>query len=466
MKLKTYFLTLLLFLLFFNGSILLISFINMNSSLNNIRECSLGEHYFIATSYAKDLKALEGRGISADNALNSTFQSYIEYYGKKNVFLELSRNGKLLSSNIPGQKNLLYKETGSLQGKRILSTVEAGGKKYVYVAGTLPAPYDSYVLSYLYDISPSISSWNRVTGILFSIGVAISFILAICLILLLNRIFKPLKHIALVSGDIAKGDYNNRIPVKGKDELSEMAQSFNNMAGEIQNQMAELEKSAEQKQCFIDNFAHELRTPLTTIYGYAEYIQKAAITEEEKLSATNYIMEESRRLQNLSNRLLSLAMLRNDEIRFEEINVRELLKYAVEELRKKAENKNVELEYVYDFTSLTGDIELLKCLLVNLTDNAVKACMSGGRVKLSAIYEKNNRALIIEDNGIGISEEHLKHITEAFYRVDKSRSRAEGGAGLGLALCRQIAERHNINMLFSSKPGEGTTVKLIFTTLK
>ncbi len=464
MKLKTYFMTLLLFLLFFNGSILLISFVNLNNNLESIRERCLGEHYFIANAYAKDLTAVEARGTTAVNAMKPLFQSYVSYYGDKNVFLELSKDDKTLYSNVPLEKDSYTKVENLTAGNRIMYTIKLKEKEYVSVSGSLPAPYNTYMLTYMYDLSDSITSWNRVTGFLYTVGIIISFLLAVCLILLLNHIFKPLIQISLASQNIAKGEYENRLPVTGKDELSEMAQSFNYMADEIQNQMVRLTKSAQQKQCFVDNFAHELRTPLTTIYGYAEYIQKAAITDEEKLSATSYIMSESKRLQNMAYRLLDLAMLRNDEIIFSDVSVKELFQSTLDELNQKAVQKYVKLEYACKFDSLLGDFELLKCMLINLVDNSIKACNSNGSVKLDAYYEDGKKVVTVLDNGRGMSEEDMSHITEAFYRVDKSRSRAEGGVGLGLSLCEQIAIKHSAVISFSSQPNHGTKVKITFTT--
>lgn len=465
MKLKTYFLTLLLFLFFFYGSILILSLVNTNSNLNNIRERVLGEHYFISASFAKDIKAVEGRGNSADSAIDSIFKSYSGYYQKENVYLELCIKDKLLFTSMSGSKPNDFKMQHVEKGNRTVSTVNTDGKKYISVTGSLPSPYADYTLIYYYDISQNIASLNKVTGTLFVVGIIISFVLALCLILILNYIFKPLKQISLASQSIAKGEYENRIPVKGRDELSEMAQSFNNMAEEIQCQMAQLLKSSEQKQNFVDNFAHELRTPLTTIYGYAEYIQKASISEEEKLSATGYIMSETQRLQNMAYRLLDLATLRSNEIEFTEVKVSELFNGTIQELRNKASDKQVTLVFDHKYDLITGDYELLKCLVINLAENGIKACKQGGIVQLRAYLEDGKKVIAVEDNGTGIAEEHLEHITEAFYRVDKSRSRAEGGVGLGLSLCKQIASRHNAELFFTSRTDFGTTVKIIFTTL-
>ncbi|MGS0763767.1 HAMP domain-containing sensor histidine kinase [Syntrophomonas curvata] len=465
MKLKTYFLTLLLFLLFFNGSILLISCVNLNSNLGNIRERCLGEHYFIASALAKDLNAVENRGASIDSAMGPLFQPYVHYYGKQNVVLALSREGHPLYSGIPEMEIVPGQNPKQMANNRVLSTVKLKNKEYISVAGLLPAPYTAYTLTYLYDLSATVESWNKMTRILFSFGIVLSLLLAICLLLLLNYIFKPLKQISLASQNIARGNYENRIPATGQDELAEMAESFNNMAEEIQGQILQLAKQAQRKQAFIDNFAHEMRTPLTTIYGYAEYIQKAAATEEEKLSAAGYVMSECSRLQNIAHRLLDLARLRNDEITFTDVRVPELLRGTVEELQPKAEERQVRLEYDCQYDSLTGDFELLKCLLINLTDNGIKACHSGGKVKIEACCEGDKKVITVRDNGKGMTEEQLSHITEAFYRADKPRSRAEGGAGLGLSLCEKIAARHGAEISFSSHPRKGTNAKISFTSL-
>lgn len=465
MKNKTYLLTLVLFLLFFNGSILLISIANLKTSLDSTRGNCLGEHNFITVALAKDINALENRGTAAESALQSLFDSYVRYYGKQNVYLELSHSGKTLYSSLPQGQKLAEKPKVPAVGKRIISTLPSQDRKYIGIIGALPSPCDAYVLSYYYDISDLSASWHRMTNLLSLIGIVISTLLAVCLILLLGSIFKPLQQISAASQSIANGDYANRLSVVGHDELAEMATSFNNMASAIEHQIAQLADAAEQKQRFIDNFAHELRTPLTSIYGYAEYLQKAAITEEDKLEATGYIMSEANRLQNIAYRLLDLASLRSSEITFAPLVMEELFQSMAETLRGKAAEKLVSLEYDCGFDILTGDRDLLQSLLVNVADNAIKACEPGGSVKLKACVEDGKKVIMVQDNGRGMTQEQLNHITEAFYRVDKARSRAEGGVGLGLSICEQIAASHDAELSFASQPGQGTTTKITFTTL-
>ena len=462
MKRKTYLLTLVLFLLFFNSSILLMSIINLNTSLNNTRSSCLREHDFIAASLAKDVNALENRGRSASTALPSVFSSYVSYYGKQNVYLVLALNSKTLYSSLPAGQKLTQTTMTPVVGKRVISTIASQDRKYIVISGALPVPYEAYVFSYYYDLSALIAAWRRMTGLLFLAGIVVSSLLAVCLILLLNRIFKPLQQISEASQSIASGDYANRLPVSGSDELAEMAKSFNNMAEAIEHQIFQLSEATEQKQRFIDNFAHELRTPLTSIYGYAEYIQKAAIPEEDKLEATNYIMSESRRLQAIAYRLLDLASLRSGDIPMAPVEMEKLLQSVLETLHAKTEEKKISLAYESGFALLEGNRDLLQSLLVNLADNAINACVPGCRVDLQSFMRDGYKVITIRDNGRGMTVEQISHITEAFYRVDKSRSRAEGGVGLGLSICEQIVACHGARLSFVSQLGEGTTTTITF----
>ena len=130
-----------------------------------------------------------------------------------------------------------------------------------------------------------------------------------------------------------------------------------------------------------------------------------------------------------------------------------------EKLKPRAENAGVGMVCELSPTTVRGNETLLSMLFYNLAENAIKACAPGGRVKLSCAPGR----AVVEDNGKGMTEEQLRHITEPFYRTDKARSRAEGGAGLGLALCKQIVQAHGAEMVFASEPGKGTKMTVDFT---
>jgi len=464
MKARTFLVTLLLFLLFFNLAIFLFSAITLKTSLDGSRERSLGEHYFIASTYGKDLYALESRGTVAESALGSLFRSYSAYYGNQGVALELSEQGGMLYSSLPQDMRPSGLSPAATPGERTVTTTKLNDRTYVSVTGNLPAPYETYTLTYLYDVSGSLSAWSRMTGMLFLMGIVFCIMLAVCLHFVLGRVFKPLRQVSEASKNIAHGEYGNRIRTTRHDELSELADSFNHMAEEIQKQMEQLKLAAEQKQRFIDNFAHELRTPLTSIYGYAEYIQKVELTEDDKLAATGYIMSESRRLQNLAHQLLELATLGRGDIKREPVVIEDLFRKTEETLKLKLEDRGVTLIWKCQLDTVSGDRDLLESLVVNLADNAVKACSPGGRVQLEAYMESEHPVIVVTDDGKGMTEEQLGRVTEAFYRVDQARSRADGGAGLGLSLCEQIASCHGAELSFSSQIGKGTTGKITFTT--
>jgi two-component system OmpR family sensor kinase len=465
MKHRTFLATLILFLLFFNLGILMISLATFRDMIDRSKEKSLGEHYFMTSALVKDFDALILREVNIDDSLSELLQPYQYMTDEEKVRLTLYKNNEPIYMDLLETK--LAASIADIavpeDGDRLIWLKEKNEHTYIAVAGKLPHPYSSYTLLYLYDIREEVQSWKDMMNILFILGAFLSGVLALLLLLLLNRIFKPLSQITQTSRDIALGAYETRLSVSGHDELSEMAQSFNHMADEIQRQMNELIQEADNKQRFIDNFAHELRTPLTAIYGYAEYIQKASVSEEERLSAVNYIMSESRRMQAMAYQLLELANLKNDQLNLVKLDLPELFQLVLHTLHKKIAEKNLQVELDCKIDSIIGDTYLLESLLVNLADNAIKACDMGGHVILSAVKEGEAVTISIRDNGKGMSPEELKHATEPFFRGDKSRNRKDGGAGLGLAICSQIAACHNAKLEIISQLGKGTTVKINFT---
>ncbi|QDS35972.1 sensor histidine kinase [Brevibacillus brevis] len=462
MKNRTFLTTLALFLFSFNLGIVIISITTFKDTIHRAQERSLNEHYFITSALLQDFHAVEGRGTDLDSSIPSLLQPYSYLAGDQNVTLGLFKDKELVYSNssVLSVPNGFPELPGN--GSRLVSMQESGDRTSVLVSGKLPAPYDLYTMVYLYDTTDGIAAWRQMKDMLFFAGLMISALFAFGLHMLLSKLFRPLSQISQTSRQIAAGAYDTRLPVSGQDELTEMAQSFNHMAKEIQSQIQQLATAAQQKQQFIDNFAHELRTPLTTIYGYAEYIQKVARTEDDKLFATTYIMSESRRLQQIAYRLLELATLRENKIERTTVQIKQLFLGVEQALSLMATEQNVRITSECHFDSLECDPDFMHILLVNFVDNALKACGTGGQIKMAAFLDHGQKGIMVEDNGKGMSAEHLLHITEAFYRVDPSRTRNGGGAGLGLTLCKQIADYHGAKLSFFSEPGKGTIAKLIF----
>ena len=464
MKQRIFLTTLTLFLVFFNLGIFIVSVAMFKDTVSRAEEKSLSEHYFITSSLIKDFYAVENRGINVAGSISSLLQPYSYLSGNSKMGLALYENDQLVYRN---QNASILKGDPLIppgDGNRSATIRKSDNKTYVIVSGRLPDDYNSYILVYLYDMTDAISSWCRLKNILFIAGFVLSLLFALGLLLILNRIFQPLNQISQTSREIANGAYGTRLPVSGHDELSKMAQNFNHMASEIQRQISELKDAADKKQQFVDNFAHEIRTPLTAIYGYAEYMQKAALSEDDRLFALQYIMSESRRLQMIGSQLLELANLQNNPVIFEELKVSGLFDSISQTLSANLEGKAIQLVFYSKIDTIYGEASLLESLLINLINNAIKACGESGHIIVCATEESGVKIITVQDDGKGMTPEVLSQITEPFYRGEKSRSRNDGGAGLGLAICKQITSSHHAELSFTSQPGKGTKVKITFTT--
>ena len=463
MKRRTFLTTLILFLACFYAGILVISTTTYRDTVRRAKEQCAGEHYFIVSGFVKDVAALHSRGVDYTQALDGLMRPYGLLAKNQNASLMLYDDGQRVYSNMSGSGGHTLRELKD--DNRLVYADKAENKTYMEVIGRLPEPYDRFIVVYRSDISAIVSAWERMKNTLFASGLILSCFLALCLLFLLERLFRPLSEISRTSQRIASGNFRDtRLVVSGNDELTEMARSFNHMADEIQGQMAELTAAAQNRQLFIDNFAHELRTPLTAIYGYAEYIQKAVTTEDDRQFAIECILMESSRIQNMAGQLMELASLRSDQIHMKVLAVPELFNAVGRTMQPRAAEKEVCLRFLCELATLRGDANLLESLLINLIDNGIKACETEGKITVCAAMQEKNPVITVSDNGKGMPGELLDQITEPYYRIEKSRGRRDGGAGLGLAICKQIALQHGGELSFSSQSGKGTTATIIFTT--
>ena len=166
----------------------------------------------------------------------------------------------------------------------------------------------------------------------------------------------------------------------------------------------------------------------------------------------------------MAYQLLDMALLRKDEMKDSNCSVKELFAKSEKAMYMRASEKKIRLTYVFSQNYIVrGNLEQLLILINNLIDNAIKASQQEDEIRISAYSEESAIVMEVEDHGIGMEIEQISHIKEAFYRIDKARSRAAGGAGLGLAICERIIQIHHADMSFISKPGVGTIVKLFFS---
>jgi signal transduction histidine kinase len=448
--------------MFYSG-LFLISWLMFDSQMDTAKNHSVDEHYLIASSFGKDLAAVSMRSGSLEEAIKPIFNFYAEHYKRRGVYLGITKAGNFLYNSAPALYGPLMQPEKPKGGVKTISVEKSGSGVFAIVNGRLPGA-EGYGLLYVSNISENISGWRHAQKIMLWVGMLFSLTSSVFLNLSLNKAFKPLSMVSAASKKIAGGEYGNEINISGHDEISEMAESFNNMAAEIRKHIMQLGEMSEKKQNFVDNFSHEMRTPLTSIFGYAEYLQKTDASEEERYDYLGRIVKESKHLLDMAGRMLELAMLNSPQIEAEEIETAELFRAVKEFLTARLEEKKIGLIYEHKLSILYGDKTLLTSLLINLTDNAVKACRVGGHIIWRASPSEKGHVITVEDDGEGIAIEQLGRIKEPFYRINKTKKKESGGAGLGLAICEQICRCHNAELSFESSPGEGTKVAVTFTS--
>lgn len=310
------------------------------------------------------------------------------------------------------------------------------------------------------DVTKIFEERDRQYGIyrLWMLGILV--LESICCFGMAVWMLRPLKHLSETTGKIAEGQLSVRANVTTKDEFGELADSFNVMADSLERQVQELEMSAKRQEDFIGSFAHELKTPMTSMIGYADMLRSREMSEEERFQAANYIFKEGKRLEALSLKLLELLVVRHGELEKKIVPAKWLAEDIGGILRPMLETSKVTLEVCVEDAKLSLEPDLIKTVLLNLLDNGRKAIEEEGILQLIGEKEENGYAFYVKDNGKGMSQSEISRITEAFYMVDKSRARAQGGAGLGLSICAEIIKRHNGLMKFQSEEGKGTIVRI------
>ncbi len=214
------------------------------------------------------------------------------------------------------------------------------------------------------------------------------------------------------------------------------------------------------------NFTHEVKTPLTSIIGYADTLRQQGISEETRIIAANYIFSEGRRLEKMSGKLFELFLLRTGELKLNKIWLNSVIEEAYENMAPLLVQSEITVTMELMPVTVKGDYELLKTVVINLLDNARKASKAGDNIEMSLFKESGEVYFEITDHGIGIKKEDIDKITEAFYMADKSRTRKEGGAGLGLALVAKILEIHHATIEIESMEGEGSSIQIKLEEVK
>jgi len=286
---------------------------------------------------------------------------------------------------------------------------------------------------------------------------------------LADRAMRPVRTITHTARSISETDLSRRINMEGKDELGELANTFDNM-------LARLQAAFNRQRQFVADASHELRTPLTIVNLETSRALEARRSPKEYERALEVIHSENNFMSHLVNDLLMLARMDNEQVKLEKtsLDLSDVVVDAIERLTSLAARNNVKLNAgELPETRMLGDYQSLLQMVSNLIENAIKYTQGDDKQVSIETGITDERAWVrVSDNGPGIDPEHLPHLFERFYRVDKARARASEeesesptGSGLGLSIIQWIAQAHGGEVLVESTPGNGSSFEVRFEAL-
>ncbi|MBC2399748.1 signal transduction histidine kinase [Clostridium tetanomorphum] len=467
---KIFIYSLLLFLISLNfGSIFLIenshnlnlkreidrSISEQSNILSGISYYNMISNYYLNTDSKEDSKS----------NYKEIIKNYLKKINSEDIYLEvLDKNNDVVFSNLKfkvlGEREEL-KNVSSDERKYIIRDV--GNRTLLFITGLVHIQEEDLKLSYIHDVTYIYEDRKQQYNFFIELSIIVTIILAIGMYILSKYITSPIDNLINTTRIVSKGNYSERVAINSKDEIGILAENFNKMADAVEGKINELELKAEEKQRFIDNFTHELKTPLTAIIGYADFLRSTSYNEEIFIEGLNHIFKEGKRLEELSWKMMDLILLKRENFKMKKENIKNILEELKDILKPKLQNKNIDLIICGEEHEIVVEKDLISNLISNLIDNSIKASKEDSNIYLNVYKNKESKVVLqIKDEGIGISKEDIPKVFEAFYMVDKSRTRANNGAGLGLAICAEIAKIHQAELEIESELKKGTTIKIIF----
>ena len=396
--------------------------------------------------------------------LNQLFEQFMNQ-GNLNKFYRIydgSGNVGSRSKNISASQFPLSQPAyaDALEGKNSYETFTVGGQQPIRVI-TMPILFEGKLIN-LVQVGTSLEAVQETLRnlkiFLFTAVPSVLILAALFARFMARRALKPISRIIDTAREIGQGqELSKRIPVlKIKDELGQLALTFNEMMNRLENSFAQMRQ-------FSSDASHELRTPLTVLKGQNELILNKQRKPEEYQEVISSNLEEINYMSKVLEDLFVLSKSDENQVNidYKPVDLRALVEEVFKHAEILAEEKNIKIIIAFlEPIEIKGDEVRLRQMVWNVLQNGIKYTQQGGELKISLQNEGDFALLTIQDTGIGIPEEDLPLIFNRFYRVDKARTRDEGGSGLGLSICRQIAEAHKGKIEVESKLGVGTRFKI------
>lgn len=336
-----------------------------------------------------------------NSALNNNFTVPVTLYDKegKCIFSSMSALPDIDTSYSPDSGSIFFK-------------IEQNGDKYsIFVHDVISSDEHEIYLVTETDISQVVDKQEMMHNYFQRIYMIILCVVFPAIFLLTGMITAPIKNVSKAAKRIAGGNYSERISFSGHDEICELADNFNQMAERVEEKIDELSGIAKQKEEFAANFAHELKTPMTSVIGYADMLYQKDLSREQVKSAAYYIWNEGMRLEALSLKLMDLFVLDKQDFKLEKMDVKELFRNISEGIYPVCKKNGVIFHMGLENGKIYVDFDLLKTMILNMVDNAVKADCSD--IWIVGKAGREGYVIQIADNGKGIPKNELGRINRS-----------------------------------------------------
>ena len=355
---------------------------------------------------------------------------------------KLYANEELMASNNIhfDERQIIRTLSNVLQGKEVIEKSDTANGPAFTVA--VPWIDNGYVLGAVFVQTAAQTVYATYRGLALQVALAaiIAFVVAgFCIFLVTRQIISPLRVMAQMSGEMAEGKFDRRVPVTGSRETQELATAFNLMA-------TQLEALEQTRRDFVANVSHELRSPMTSMQGFLQGMLDGTIPMSEQKQYMQIVLDETRRLSKLVGSLLNLSRLENGEtpLAMSDFDVHETIRRVIIASMSQLDDKQMELSLSFEDEPMYvhADQDQIEQVLINLLSNAIKYTPAGGRIRIQTAQKDKLTSITVSDNGPGILPEDAPYVFDRFYKADKAHTVGKG-TGLGLAICKRIMERHH-----------------------
>lgn len=429
---------------------------NFQVSLENAINQSVREHYTEKYLLELEFSTQIQNGYSIENVLKISGAKTQQNAAWLNMPTAIISDKQVLYSTLNNKYEISFSEESVSDLFYTIQLIDE--KQFLFITSNNEFLSWHYQIITQTDLSAVFEEQQRQLQSLFQIGFVVISICGLGSAVMAGALSLRVVQLNKAALLVINGKLDTAVSTKGHDEIAQLAASFNQMTATLSKDIETLKEYARKRDQFVSDFSHELKTPMTSIIGYADLLRSTKCSQSITEEAAGYIFSEGKRLLALSQKLLDIMRLQKSDFSLSEIPLNSVISQSVETVQPAYDKMRITLKSPIVNGAVLGDEDLLKTLFVNLLDNARKACKTGDTVSIEINTKSNHYIISISDNGCGMAQEELAHIKEAFYMIDKSRSRKENGAGLGLALCSEIAQIHHAKLTFESKLGIGTTV--------